>query len=191
MIRWAGQMLVFVVFAVACAATFQQPHDGAFMPAPHEETTLGRMLMFGGLVLSRDAKNQSDSAWLWSYRNRKEAGMCAAPGSFAYGVAMNGRPFFIIGAFISAKVAKADSLYVIWAGTVCGDSLPSWHSHIVDNETRYAPSPCDIHAATKRPRVPFHLQVGDTNRIRVYSADQAYTSDVVNWCGAAFQNGLQ
>lgn len=186
MIDRLGRILfVVAVFVVACAAQF----NPQFAPNP-DENTLAYMLANGGLVLTAEAKRQSDSAWLWSAKHRKEAALCAAPNSYAYGIAMNKKPFVIVAEFIPAKVTKQDSIYVVWGGTLCGDSLPSWHSHVVDNGLRYEPSPCDLHTATKYPRIPFHFQVGDTNKIKVYMRDERYAREDVNWCALPTQNGM-
>jgi hypothetical protein len=184
--RAVNLLFVAAVFVVACAA---QVHT-EIEPSPEVEATLAKMLTDGGLILSRLAKHQSDSAWLWSAKHRKETAMCAASGTYAYGVAMNGKAFVIVGEFVPANILKQDSLYVIWGKGLCGDSLPSWHSHIVDNSLRYSPSPCDLHTATKYPNIPFHFQVGDTNRIKVYMRNDQYASDAIAWCGLPTQNGM-
>lgn len=152
------------------------------LPAQEEEALLARLLTRGGFMMSKEAKAQSDSAWLAGAKARKEAAMCVASGGFSYGVAMNGKPFVLVVGFTKANIAGTDSTHVYWRGGICGDSLPSWHSHIVDNGARYEPSDCDRHGAAVRRRVPFHIQVGDTNNLRVYLPDPAYADTTRAWC---------
>lgn len=135
--------------------------------------------------MSQEAKQQQDSAWLWGFTNRKEAAMCVPKGAYAFGVALNGKSFVLVLAFVPANITGADSVNVWWDGSICGDSLPSWHSHFIENGMRWKPSPCDLHQAALRPKVPFHLVAHDTAKLTAYMPDQDFASKAVTWCNAA------
>lgn len=148
-----------------------------------QEETLAKLLTHGGAVLSTVAKAQHDSAFLWGQRQNKENALCVADGAYTYGVALNGKPFVLILTFIPAPVDSADSTHVYHSGgKICDDRLPSWHSHIVDNGWLFKPSDCDRHTAAVRPQVPFHLQSGSLDSIRVYFPNSFYANRSIKWC---------
>lgn len=170
-----------IAFALilACASPTHAPSP----IAPSSEGGLAEMMAHGGLVMAMEAKLQSDSAWQWSWTHRREAAMCIPKGAYAFGVALNGQPFVLVLGFIGANVQDADSVNVRWKGSICGDSLPSFHTHLIENGMRWRPSPCDMHGAAMRPRVPFHLMASDTGKVTAYMPDQNFASTAVNWCG--------
>jgi hypothetical protein len=180
-----------------CAATVldrpgDSPRSGAIVTAQQNPDMLARLLFFGGIGYSSLAVSQMDSAYRMGFASRREPAMCVASMGYAYGVAANQKAFVYVYAFAvtgpqAAKLLRADSVTVDWDQTVCGDSLPSWHGHIVDNAVRYRPSDCDFHMVTGRPQVPFHIVQSDLNRASLYwpsdKVMEKYATNAVQWCG--------
>lgn len=164
------------VWLIACASA---PAVEPTVP----EVTLATIISRGGIAFSETAKRQSDSAWSWANKHRTETAMCVS--RYAFGVSVNHHPFVLILKFSddSLPISHRDSLRIDYTGgTVCGDSLPSWHAHIVSNSVRFGPSECDKHFAADRPKVPFHLVQGGPDTAAVYGPDPRYADTTTAWC---------
>jgi hypothetical protein len=110
---------------------------------------------------------------LWAFRTRLEPGMCVS--RYRYRERRDGQVAVRVDRFSAANTMYADSTTLHWRDTLCGDTLPSWHGHIVENGVRWGPSFTDLCTAAARVRVkvPFHLVSGDTGQVTLYRGQDA------------------
>lgn len=109
------------------------------------------------VLLTPKVQHTLDSAWVASMLRNAEAGLCVASGGYAWDaqrrvarvwkLALTGPQ--------AARIDSANTLNLWWHDDICGDTLPSWHSHLSAAFAR--PSLCDRQQFAWRARTPFWL----------------------------------
>lgn len=121
------------------------------------------------LSLSARAWVQANARYDTARAESIETGACVASGAYRWGYRADGRLWVQIDSFAqvgptAARLVNATAIRLNWAGSVCGDSLPAYHTHLWSR----GPSKCDMHTLAERPRVPFHLVQFAKDSILVY-----------------------
>lgn len=127
-----------------------------------------------GLTVTPEAMAVADSVYALATNSNAETGLCVASGGYAWGWAQDGRLWvhvrrFALGGRQAAQIRDADSMHVWWRSSICGDSLPSWHTHLAMSMP--GPSNCDKLALAVRPRVPFALVQFGPGQMLVYNIE--------------------
>lgn len=100
----------------------------------------------------------------------KEKGLCLASNGYRHGTTKDGQPWVAVYRFAergpqAAKIDSANYSTLWWTDNICGDSLPSWHTHLPGTDS--LASKCDRQQLARRPRAPFWLVQHATSRVTI------------------------
>jgi len=121
-------------------------------------TFLGLFVRADDLIMTRQAYRAAQEAWRGGWLARVEIALCAQAWDTVAG-------YVLVYQFTPATVEFADSLHI--GLHACPDNAPWLHSHVVDNDWRFIPSPPDSDTARLFPRA-FHILMSDTNSFKLY-----------------------
>lgn len=143
-----------------------------------------------GLTLSDVAWEQAKRAHAVAMISRKERGLCVASGGYEYGYTRDRKLWAIVYAFAdtgpqAAVTDSADSNTLWWHETICGDTLPSFHTHLFAEDS--VASKCDKQTLSRRPGVPFGLVQFAPGAVTMYSIipgkHYILANDTTDYCG--------
>lgn len=152
-----GLMLGAVVLLACASLPVAIAHQESYTPARP-----------GNAVhVTANARHSLDSLFRWSVEHHVETGACIAKADYHIRDSSGVLSFWVSG-IMPGNIKVREATLMIWAGSLCGDTLPSVHVHWMDPGiecptcVRWAPSPIDVQTAISRPMIPFHLLVSDT-----------------------------
>lgn len=148
--RWLALAFCCAVVLIACASV------------PHR---------LSGVTLAPDALAIANSVYVNAEIRNEETGLCLASEGYSWGWAADGKLWarvtrFALAGRQAARFDYADSMHLYWHGNICGDSLPSWHTHL--RMSMEGPSMCDEQSLSVRPKVPFALIQYAPDKVLVY-----------------------